>query len=109
MAVDFMEVMGALGAIAGKHPQTTSLLMQSYSLWNARADLDRQIYDEYTKAAATATGPMDQAGIAMQLAAMHPAVAQLLKQTLAMWQSRIPDLIQVIDEFQAASVAANKT
>ena len=109
MAVDFMEVMGALGSIAGNHPQTTALLMQTYSTWNARADKDRQIFDEYNRAAATATGPMDQAGIAMQLAAMHPEVLPLVIQTLASWQSRIPDLIAVLTEFQAASVSAAKT
>ncbi len=109
MAVDFPEVMNTLMGIAGKHPQTTSLLMQSYSLWNARADKNRHIYDEYMRAAATATGPMDQAGIAMQIAAMNPDALPLVIQTLSSWQTRIPDLIQVLSEFQAASVAAAKT
>jgi len=109
MAVDYMEVMGALGGIAGRHPQTTSLLMQTYSLWNTHQDEAMAIYNEYQKAAPTATGALDQAGILMQLCAMHPTAAQLLIQTLSMWQSRIPDLTQVITEFQAAAVAAAKT
>src|SRR6266581_2251063 len=108
MAIDYMEVMGTLGSIAGKHPQTTSLLMQTYSLWN-QPELVAKISSEYAKAAATAAGPLDQAGIVMQLVAMHPDVSKLLLQTLAMWQSRVPDLIQVITEFQVAASAAAKT
>jgi hypothetical protein len=107
--IDYMEVMGTLGSIAAKHPQTTSLLMQTFSLWNSHANEARKVQGEYQEAAQKATGPLDQAGIAMQLVALYPIASQLLLQTLAMWQSRIPDLIQVINEFQASSDAAAKT
>jgi len=109
MAIDYMEVMGTLGSIAGKHPQTTSLLMQTVGLWKDHQDEAMKIYGEYMEAVAKATGPLDKAGIAMQLVALHPNVSVLLLQTLAMWQSRIPDLIQVINDFQAASDAAAAT
>jgi hypothetical protein len=109
MAVDYMEVLGVLGSLAAKHPQTTALLLQSYNLWNARADEINKITGEYQNAAAKAAGPLDQVAILMQLVALHPNVVGLLKQTLTMWQTRIPDLLDVIEELQSAAVSAAKT
>ncbi len=109
MAVDYSEVMGLFGSLMGGHPQSMGLLMQSYSGWDGHTDDLTKIANEYQSAAVNATGAMDKGGIAMQLAAMHPWVADLLIQTLLQWQSRIPDLIEIIKEFQAASTAAMKT
>lgn len=109
MAVEYLEVMGALGSIAAKHPQSTSLAMQTYSLWNSKLDEAKKIYDQYLQASAQATGTLDKAGVLMQLLAMHPDVSKLLLQTIAMWQTRIPDLIDIITEFQEASSEAYKS
>lgn len=107
--VDYMEVMGVLGGIAMRHPQSTSLLMQTFSLWNTHSDEVNKTWNEYQVAAAKATGPMDQAGIVLQLMAAHPNAEALLKQTFTMWQTRIPDLIQILDELQNAANEAMKT
>jgi len=109
MAVDYIEVLGALGAIAAKHPQTIGLLATSYSAYQKVAPEIAKAKDEYQKAAAAAKGPIDQAAIAMQLAAMHPEVIAFLTQMLSTWQTRIPDLIQIVNEFAASSNAAVKT
>ena len=109
MAVDYMEVMGALGAVTAKHPQTVGLLMQTFQQINSNMDKYNKIASQYQQAAGQANGPLDQAGIIMQLLAQHPDVSSLVTQTLASWQSRIPDLIQVITEFQVASTEAAKT
>ena len=109
MSIDYMEVMGVFGGLTARHPQTVSLILQTYNLWNNSSVELNKIYGEYNVAAAKATGPLDQAGIVMQLMAIHPSASALLKQTLTMWQTRIPDLLQIIDELQAASTAAAKT
>jgi hypothetical protein len=109
MAVDYMEVMSALAGMMSKHPQTSSLGMQTYSMWSEHIGEAKKIYEEYQRASAAATGKLDQVGILMQLMAMHPKVSDLLVQTLAMWSSRIEDAKQLIQEFQAASVAAYKS
>jgi len=107
MAVDYLEIMGALGAIASAHPQTTSLLMQTYSLWNAKADELQKVFADYQRSVPAATGTLDKVGIVMELMAMHPGVSVMLNQTLAMWQTRIADLQQIVNEAQAhADVAA---
>lgn len=109
MAIDYMEVMGTLGSIAARHPQTMSLAMQTYSMYSQYSDEISKMMDEYKRASAQATGKFDIAGILMQICAMHPNGAKVLLQIIAMWQGRIPDLIQIINEFQDASVAAQKT
>ena len=109
MAVDYMEVLGLLGSLSLKHPQTTALTLQTYNLWNTRADELNKVPGEYQSAAAKATGPLDQVAIIMQLVSLHPNIVGLLKQTLVMWQTRIPDLLEVIDEVQSAAVNAAKT
>lgn len=109
MAVDYLEVMSALASMMSKHPQTSSLAMQTYSMWSDHLDEGKAIVDEYKRASASATGKLDNVGIIMQLAARHPKVADLLIQTLAMWSSRIEDGKQLIREFQDASVEAYKS
>ena len=109
MAVDYSEVMSTFASMMFRHPQTSSLGMQTYSLWSSHLDEGRQIVDEYQRAAANATGQLDQLGILMQLCAKHPKAADLLIQTLTMWQGRIEDAKQLIREFQDASVVAYKS
>lgn len=109
MAIDYMEVFGIMGGLAARHPQTTGLLWQTYSLWSPHLGEVNKIAADYQKTAAQAKGPLDQAGIVLQLVAAHPNASALLKQTLTMWQTRVPDLLQVLDELQAAASAAAET
>lgn len=109
MAIDYMEVLGIIGGLTARHPQSTSLIMQTYSLWNTNAAEINQVQAEYQRAAPQGSGPMDTAGIVLQIAAMHPKAAALLIQTLTMWQTRIPDLIQILQELQAAATEASKS
>jgi len=109
MSIDYLEVIGALSAIAAKHPQTMGLLMNSYNSYKEVAGQLDKVRSEFSATAKTATGPIDQAGILMQLAAMHPDVVKFITQMLSNWQTRVPDLIQILNEFQAASSASYKT
>jgi hypothetical protein len=109
MAIDYAEVMQIIGSETAAHPQTTSLAMQTYSLWNAHANEIKQIQTEWQQTEPKATGAFDTVGIALQIMALHPNAANLLIQTLTMWQTRIPDLIQIIGEIQAAATQAAKT
>ena len=107
--IDYMEVLGILGGLVARHPQSTSLILQTFNLWNGHADEVSKAWSEYQAAAAKASGPLDQGGIVLQLMALHPNAQALLKQTLTMWQTRIPDLIQILDELQSAANEAAKT
>lgn len=107
--IDYMEVLGILGAIAAKHPQTVGLLMNSYNSYKEVAGELDKVRSEFSATAKSATGPLDQAGILMQLAALHPDAVKFITQMLSNWQTRIPDLVQILNEFQAASSAAAKT
>jgi len=109
MAVDYLEIIAAYSAITTAHPQTTSLLMQTYGLWNGKKDELQKIFADYQRSVPAATGTLDKVGIVMALMAMHPSVSALLTQTLAMWQTRIADLQQIIGEAQAHADAAAKT
>jgi len=109
MGIDAWETLGIFGGEAAKHPQTTGLLMQTYSLWNNHSEELKKVLSEYQNTNAQAKGPIDTGGIVLQLMAMHPFAKDLLKQTLVMWQTRIPDLIQILDELQNAANEAAKT
>jgi hypothetical protein len=109
MPVEYMEVVSALGSIAAKHPQTMGLLMSSYNSYKDVADALEKARNEYQQASKTATGALDKAGILMQIAALHPDIIKFLAQVLTTWQTRIPDLVQILNEFQAASATAYKS
>jgi hypothetical protein len=110
--VDYMEVVGLLGSIAARHPQTTGLGYQTYSAWSARFDDIKELFEKYNKTVHEAqsqgrdVGTFDKTGIAMQLASQNPWFIQLVVQTLANWQTRIPDAIQILNEFQTSSKSA---
>jgi len=115
MSVEYMEVMGTLGGIASKHPQTTGLGYNTYSAWSARFDDIKALFEKYQKTVHEAQGQgrdlgtLDKTGIAMQLAAQNPWFIQLVVQTLSQWQTRIPDAVQILNEFQLSSNEAAKS
>jgi hypothetical protein len=115
MSVEYMEVMGVLGSIAARHPQTTGLAYNTYSAWSARFDDIKDLFEKYQKTVHEAqsqgreVGTLDKTGIAMQLAASNPWFIQLVIQTLSQWQTRIPDAVQILGEFQSSASAAAKS
>jgi hypothetical protein len=109
MAVEYLEVLGAYGAIVSRHPQTTGLLMNLYNSYKELATTIEKAHGEYEHAAQSATGALDKAGILMQVAALHPDVVKFLVTVLTACQTRVPDLIQILNEFQAASAEAYKS
>ncbi len=115
MAVDYVEVMGLLASTMAKHPQTSALGSSTYGNWSARLDDIKRIIAKYNETVAKAKGEgqslgkLDQVAIVMQLAAQNPWFVQLVVQTLSAWQTRIPDGISMLNEFQETSVAANKS
>jgi hypothetical protein len=115
MSVEYMEVMGVLASVASKHPQTTALGYNTYSAWSAKFDDIKALFEKYNKTVHEAqsqgrdVGTLDKTGIAMQLAAQNPWFIQLVIQTLSQWQTRIPDAVQILGEFQSSSSEAAKS
>lgn len=109
MTVSYVEVFEVLGPIGIKHPQTVSLLWQTYGLVNPYLDEFKQFISQYNKTAETANGTIDKAAILLQLMDMHPNVSDILKKVIIMWQTRIPDLLQIIDELQDGATSVGKT
>jgi hypothetical protein len=107
--VDYMEVMGVVGSVAAKHPQTTALGMQTKSLWEENRERLTNAYNKFNSTKTPESGMLDHIGILMQIAANDPRITQNLIRILSMWQGRIPDLIQILTEFQASSEAAMKS
>lgn len=115
MPIDYMETMGTIGAVTAKHPRTSSLAMQTYSEWKARLDDIKNVVAKYQETVAKAKaegrdlGMLDQLGIVQQLAAQNPWAVSLLIRTLSAWQTRIPDGVEILTEFQESSAQAYKT
>lgn len=108
MSIDYGEVFQVLGSVAAKHPQTSSLIMQTYGLLKDEGDDVRKMMEKFKEADSQSRGPMDTLAVIMQLTAMNPNTTLKLIQVLSMWQSRIPDLITFLQEFRAESIEANK-
>jgi hypothetical protein len=109
MAIDYGEVMAIVGQEMAKHAATTSLLMQTKSLWSGHDAERQQIQAEYARTSKPGQSIFDTGSIILQIMALHPQAEPLLVQTLKMWDGHIGDLIKMLDEIQAAAVEANKT
>jgi hypothetical protein len=113
--VDYLEVMSTLGSVAARHAETTGLAYQTYATWEKRFDDIKGLFEKYQKTVHEAQaqgrdpGKLDKAGIAMQLVAQNPWFIQLMVQTLSQWQTRIPDAVKVLNEFQLSSSEAMKS
>jgi hypothetical protein len=115
MPVDYMETMGVVGGTTVKHPQTCALGMKTFGEWKARSDDILHLKNKYletvakSKAEGRELGMLDQVGIGMQLVAQNPWFLALVSKTLTAWETRIPDAVAILNEFQEASNQANKS
>lgn len=103
--MDTMKVVGILGGLAVNHPSIMALGSQLLNLYNAHSAEFNKIAAEYQTAASKATGPIDQAGVALELMAAHPDVAPLIVQILGLVQPHIPELQQTLTQLQTQVVS----
>ena len=100
------QVFGILGGLAAKHPSILSMGNQLIQLYKAHQDEVAKIYQEYiSTTAGKELGPVQQAGVVLELMQLHPDAVPVLVQALGLLAPHIPELQQTLADLQGQVMA----